>query len=176
MNSPLTAAVSRTPKSCMRHRRKRTVCCPGRNRAGGSALDGLNAALVSVEHAAALDERLLPVAEALRGAVSYAEDAAHELRVYQEAIEFNPERLEEIDARLDQLRSLKRKYGETVEEIIGYGEELMAKLDRLENAEAREDELTAAISKGETALKSTSERLTKVRRKGSVRVHAWHPT
>ena len=139
----------------------------GAERGGGSALDALNAALSSVQHAAALDERLQPVADALQGAVSYAEDAAHELRVYQEAIEFNPERLEEIESRLDQLRSLKRKYGETVEEIIAYGEELTAKLDRLENAEAREDELTAAIEKAESRLGATAAKLTKVRTKGS---------
>jgi DNA repair protein RecN (Recombination protein N) len=139
----------------------------GAESGGGSALDALNSALSSVEHAAALDERLEPVAEALRGAVSYAEDAAHELRVYQEAVEFNPERLEEIEARLDQLRSLKRKYGETITEIIAYGEELTAKLDRLENAEAREDELSAAIEKADAALTATAAQLTKVRKKGS---------
>ncbi len=140
----------------------------GAERGGGSALDALNSALASVEHAAGLDDRLQPVAEALRGAVSFAEDASHELRVYQEAVEFNPERLEEIDSRLDLLRSLKRKYGETVDEIIAYGQQLTAKLDRLENAEAREDELNAAIAKGETTLAATAARLTKVRQKGSV--------
>ena len=143
----------------------------GGERGGGGALDALNSALAAVEHAAALDERLQPVAEALRGAVSYAEDASHELRVYQEAVEFNPERLEEIDTRLDQLRTLKRKYGETVEEIIAYGQELAAKLDRLENAEAREDELNAAIDKAEAALNHTAARLTKAR-KGACREFA----
>lgn len=139
----------------------------GGERGASGALDALNSALVSVEHAAALDERLNTVAEALREAVSYAEDASHDLRTYQESVEFNPERLEEIEGRLDSLRALKRKYGETVEEIIAYGEELTDKLDRLENAEAREDELTAAIAKAEAAVAQTAARLTKVRQKGS---------
>ena len=139
----------------------------GGERGSSGALDALNTALASVEHAAALDERLNSVAEALREAVSYAEDASHDLRTYQEGVEFNPERLEEIESRLDNLRALKRKYGETVEEIIAYGAELTAKLDRLENAEAREDELTAAVAKAEAALTQTAARLTKVRQKGS---------
>ncbi len=105
-----------------------------------------------MEHAAALDESLSPLAESLQSAVAYAEDAGRELRVYQETVEFNPERLEEIEARLDLLRTLKRKYGETVEEIIAYGEELAGKLDALENSEAREEELTAAIAKAEDKL------------------------
>lgn len=134
---------------------------------GAGALDSLNAALSAVEHAAALDENLSALAETLQSAVSYAEDAARELRVYQESVEFNPERLEEIEARLDLIRSLKRKYGETLDEIISYGEELTSKLDALENSEAREEELTAAIAKSEDKLSSAAGRLTKARRKAS---------
>ena len=134
---------------------------------GAGALDGLNAALSAVEHAAALDENLSALTETLQSAVSYAEDAARELRVYQESVEFNPERLEEIESRLDLIRSLKRKYGETLDEIICYGEELTAKLDALENSEAREEELTAAIAKSEDKLNAAAGRLTKARQKAS---------
>jgi DNA repair protein RecN (Recombination protein N) len=134
---------------------------------GSGALDALNTALSAVEHAAILDENLTVVAETLRSAVSYAEDAAHELRVYQETVEFNPERLEEIEARLDLLRTLKRKYGETLAEIIAYGEELTGKLDELENSEAREEELTTAIAKSEDKLNTAAARLTKARHKAS---------
>jgi len=136
----------------------------GGERGAGGALDALNAALASVEHAAALDETLSPVAESLQSAVAYAEDAGRELRVYQETIEFNPERLEELETRLDLLRNLKRKYGETVEEIIAYGLELAGKLDALEHSEAREEELTAAIAASEAALAKAAARLTKLRR------------
>jgi len=134
---------------------------------GGGALDALNAALVAVEHAAALDEALAPLAETLGSAVSYAEDAARELRVYQEGVEFNPERLEEIEGRLDLIRTLKRKYGETLDEIIAYGQELDGKLDALEHSEAREEELTQAITKSEAKLLAAAAKLTKTRRKAS---------
>jgi DNA repair protein RecN (Recombination protein N) len=134
---------------------------------GAGALDALNAALAAVEHVAALDESLAALAETLQSAISYAEDAARELRVYQESVEFNPERLEEIEARLDLIRTLKRKYGETLEEIIAYGEELTGKLDALENSEAREEELTLAIAKSEDGLNAVAARLTRARRKAS---------
>ena len=134
---------------------------------GAGALDALNAALAAVEHVAALDENLSPLAETLQSAVSYAEDAARELRVYQESVEFNPERLEEIEARLDLIRTLKRKYGDTLEEIIAYGAELAGKLDALENSEAREEGLTLAIAKVEDKLNAAAARLTKARRKAS---------
>ena len=130
----------------------------------GGVLDVLNAALVSVEHAAALDETLSPVADSLRNAVAYAEDAGRDLRVYQEAVEFNPERLEELETRLDLLRTLKRKYGETVDEILAYGSELTSKLEKLENSEAREEQLAAAILEADAALVKVAAKLTKLRR------------
>jgi DNA repair protein RecN (Recombination protein N) len=139
----------------------------GAERGAGGALDALNAALAAVQHAAALDEALAPLAETLGSAVSFAEDAAHDLRVYQETVEFNPERLEEIESRLDLIRTLKRKYGETLDEIIAYGQELGGKLDALEHSEAREEELTQAITRSEGKLQSAAAKLTKTRRKAS---------
>ena len=140
----------------------------GGDRGIGGALDALNAALSSVDHAVALDETLSPVAEALQSAVAYAEDAGRELRVYQETVEFNPERLEELEGRLELLRTLKRKYGDTVEEIIAYGIDLTNRLDALENSEAREEKLTVAIAENDAMLTSVAARLTKLRQKVSL--------
>ncbi len=144
----------------------------GGERGGGGALDPLNAALSAVEHAASLDENLAPLIETLQNAVVYAEDAARGLRVYQESVESNPERLEEIEARLDLIRTLRRKYGETIGEIIAYAADLNAKLDALENSEAREEELTTAIAATESKLNAAAGKLTAVRRKAAVKFAA----
>jgi len=135
----------------------------GAERARG-AVDLLNAALTSVDHAVVMDEELTPIAEALREAVSFAEDAARDLRRYQDGVEFNPERLEEIDNRLDTFKQLKRKYGETLEEILAYLTDVGEKLSRLENSEAREAELLTAIGKMEADVQSIAGKLTDLRR------------
>ncbi len=139
----------------------------GAERGSGGALDALNTALSAVEHAAGLDENLAPLIETLQSAVVFAEDAARGLRVYQETVEFNPERLEEIETRLDLIRTLKRKYGETLTEIIQYGAELTVKLDDLENSEAREEELTLGIANTESKLTSAAAKLTTLRKKAA---------
>ncbi len=144
----------------------------GAERGSGGALDALNAALSAVEHAAGLDENLAPLIETLQSAVVYAEDAARGLRVYQETVEFNPERLEEIEARLDLIRTLKRKYGETPAEIIAYGADLTAKLDDLEHSEAREEELTTSIAAAESKLTAMASKLTTLRKKAAVKFAA----
>ena len=144
----------------------------GGGRGTGGALDALNAALASVEHAAGLDENLAPLIETLQNAVVYAEDASRGLRVYQESVESNPERLEEIETRLDLIRTLKRKYGETVAEIIAYAADLNAKLDALENSEAREEALTQSIAAAESKLAAAAAKLSAVRRKAAVKFAA----
>jgi DNA repair protein RecN (Recombination protein N) len=138
----------------------------GAERARG-ALDLLNAAMVSVDHAVSMDENLQPIVEALRESISFAEDAARDLRRYQDAIEFNPERLEEIDNRLETFKQLKRKYGETLEEILTYLTEIGEKLSRLENSEAREAELLAAVDKAEREVQGFASRLTELRQAAS---------
>ncbi len=144
----------------------------GAERGSGGALDALNTALSAVEHAAGLDENLAPLIETLQSAVVYAEDAARGLRVYQETVEFNPERLEEIETRLDLIRTLKRKYGETLVEIIAYGTDLSAKLDDLEHSEAREEELTTGIASTESKLTAAASKLTTLRKKAAVKFAA----
>jgi DNA repair protein RecN (Recombination protein N) len=107
----------------------------------GGALDGLTTAVAEIEHAAKLDERLSPLLESLQNALYAAEEAARDVRNYRDEIEFNPERLDQIETRLDTLRTLKRKYGDTIEEVLRYREEIGARLETLENAEERIAEL-----------------------------------
>ncbi len=64
-------------------------------------------------------------------------DLALELRDYIENIEYNPQRLEDVEERIDIINSLKRKYGNTIEEILAYAEKAVADLDNITHAEAR---------------------------------------
>jgi DNA repair ATPase RecN len=52
-------------------------------------------------------------------------------------VEFNPERLQEVAERLDTLFGLKRKYGNTIEDILAYKEQAAAELDSLTHSEER---------------------------------------
>jgi len=61
-------------------------------------------------------------------------DISRELRAYQEQIEFNPRRLEQIEERLELLHTLKRKYGGSLETVLAYVEDARRQLDRIEHA------------------------------------------
>jgi DNA repair protein RecN (Recombination protein N) len=68
-------------------------------------------------------------------------DLAGGLRDYLDRIEFNPKRLEEVEERLDLFHNLKRKYGDTIPEILAYGEKAQTDLDAITHAEERLQEL-----------------------------------
>ncbi|MES2458956.1 MAG: AAA family ATPase, partial [Armatimonadota bacterium] len=131
------------------------------------ALEGLTAATAAIDHAAKLDERLAPLLEALNNALFVAEDAARDVRSYRDEIEFNPERLEEIETRLDTLKTLKKKYGDTLEEVLKYREEIGTRLETLENAETRIAELQATSDKLREKLEARAAKLTKARQKAA---------
>jgi DNA repair protein RecN (Recombination protein N) len=134
---------------------------------GGGALDLLSTAVAEVEHAAKIDERLTPLLESLQNALYVAEDAAREVRAYRDEIEFNPERLEEIEARLDTLKTLKRKYGDTLEEVLRYREEIGTRLETLENAEERIAALQGEVDRAQGELDKRAAKLTTARKKAA---------
>ncbi|MCX7854348.1 MAG: hypothetical protein N2383_16410, partial [Caldilineales bacterium] len=73
---------------------------------------------------------------------------ARTLRDYAEALEFNPERLAEVEERLELIANLKRKYGDAIEQILAYAAQAQQELEELSNREAR----TADLEHREEAL------------------------
>ena len=136
----------------------------GRGGANG-ATEGLRTAVAEIEHAVKWDEKLTPLLETLQNALYAAEDAAREVRDYRDSIEFNAERLEEIETRLDTLKTLKRKYGDSLEEVLRYREEIGQRLDTLENAEARIAALEGEVAQTGKELTRRAAALTAARKK-----------
>ena len=134
---------------------------------GGGALEALNSAIRLLEEAAELDATLQPTLDAIKSASYELEEAERDLVRYQDTVELNPERITQIEDRLELLRTLKRKYGDTVEEIIAYGSETAAKLDALEHSEERGAQLNSEIDKAANKLQKLSEELTKLRKKAA---------
>ena len=65
---------------------------------------------------------LKPVTEDLRTALYQMEEAGRTLGDYASRVEFDPTRLAEIEERLAELSTLKRKYGATVDDILTHRE------------------------------------------------------
>ena len=128
--------------------------------------DTLGEAVMALQGLAEVDTQLQPTIETLQAALYQVQDGARELRAYRDGIEFNPDRLQEINERLDLIRTLKKKYGETIEEVIGYGDELRDKLELLTHSEERTGELQAEIEFLEAKVMADAKQLSALRLKG----------
>jgi len=129
-----------------------------------AAVDLLAAAAREIEAAAALDPALAPISEGLQTALIAAQDAVSELRSYQEGVEFNPERLEQVQERLDLLRRLKKKYGDTIEDVLEYRKRIGGELHALTHSEERIGELEAELARRAAAMDLLAQELSTARR------------
>ena len=101
-----------------------------------SAHEMLGKAVAELKAVRGLDDRLQTIGANLEAVLYQAEEIARDLRAYLDQIDPDPKRLEELEERLDLLRQLKRKYGNSLAEILDYAQEAATELDKLEHSEA----------------------------------------
>lgn len=87
------------------------------------------------------DEAQAPKLETLQGLIYQLSELSSELQSYLDKLEFNPSRLDFVEERLELINTLKRKYAETLAEIIEAGAKAVEELKRIENSESRIAEL-----------------------------------
>ncbi|MGH2494023.1 MAG: DNA repair protein RecN [Ktedonobacteraceae bacterium] len=114
-----------------------------------SALDLLRPALRSMNELARLDRELSEAETSLSEAIFQLEDVATSISSYESDIEDDPQRLADIEERLDLISRMKRKYGATIEEVLQRAEEDRAELDTIINR----DELVATLQKQDQQLR-----------------------
>jgi len=88
-----------------------------------------------------------------------------ELSRYAENVDIDPAQLQQLEARMDLLRSLKRKYGATLSEVMAFGAEAAAKLAALEGRDAELARINQALDALDATLLAAGKKLTAARRK-----------
>jgi len=130
---------------------------------GRSVLDALSEAEGQLAAMVRHDEDLEPLAKALETAAVQISDTCHELAGYRERVQFDPERLEEVEERLALITTLTRKYGESIETVLTFAEEARGELHRLTHSAERQDELLADIARIEAVLATKAVQLSALR-------------
>lgn len=121
---------------------------------GDETAEGLiTRARVALEQMAELDDTVKPALEELTSALMQARDASASIRSYAGTLERDPNRLEELEDRLDLIRSLKKKYGDSIEEILAYAGRARTELESIEFDRNHMDKLGEEVEQlgGETA-------------------------
>lgn len=127
------------------------------------AVDLLGEASNAASDAAQLDEALSGAASQLTDLYYTAKDVAADLVGRLDAYETNDAELDEIEQRLDLLYKLKRKYGDTVEDVIAFGQKAREELQNIQTSQERYDHLQVEKRRLYAQAREKAEALTQTR-------------
>jgi len=132
-----------------------------------SALSMAVSALGSVKDIAGLVEGQAETVRFLESATIAMEEASAGIRDFAAGLESDPRRLEEVEDRLDLVKGLKKKYGDTIADILDYRTRIGVELEGLEYADEEADSLRERLAGAEEALAELAGRLGEARRDGA---------
>ena len=135
-----------------------------------AATDLLGQAGRDLAELARIDPQMQALAQQIEDALSSVSDIAYELRGYLEEIEFNPNRLDQIEERLDLFNRLKRKYGGSLASALTHLEASVSELEKVEGVDEQIGEVKEKISQMKQLLSESGLELSDQRKLAAVRL------
>jgi DNA repair protein RecN (Recombination protein N) len=99
-------------------------------------LDWLAVAMDQLEDLSSIDESIKEIFESISNSYYILEDISYKLREKIDQMEYDPQRLDFIETRLNEINHLKRKYGRTVEEILQYAAKIEEEIETIQNRDS----------------------------------------
>lgn len=128
-------------------------------------LDWLGLAMNYLDDAASIEPHYKGLSESVSNSFYLIEEAMRNVRNELDVLEYDPERLNVIEDRLNEISQLKRKYGKTIEEILEYGAKIEEELDTLQNKETYIEKLQKELLLTQQDLAVEARELSDVRQK-----------
>ncbi len=138
----------------------------------GSVIERVTEVRRRLEKMSRIDPLLGPPSEACADAIYRIEDIVERLRAYLKSTEIDEGRLEALEARLDRLQRLKRKYGGSLEAVLETFARSAAELDAMENIAAEIETTKVRLDGLHAQLAVHVRRLSKKRRETAHRFQA----
>ncbi len=135
-----------------------------------SALDQVGTSRGDLQQAAHMDQRLEGLLEELEGVVAALEEVGRLLADYRYQLELNPDRLEQLEERLQLLQDLRRKYGRDMEQVLAYREWAAGELEKLQHQDMERDQLQEELNRSEEQLREQARELSRQRREAGCRL------
>lgn len=130
-------------------------------------LDWIGLAMSHMQEIAPFDANLGEISESLTNSYYVLEDLSYSIRNELDAIEFDPSRLNEIEARLNEINLLKRKYGKTIEDILEYSAKIEEELETLLDKDSFIEKLQKELQALEKDLSLEARELSTLRQKAA---------
>jgi len=125
----------------------------------------LNQSHSDISDLARVDEHLQPIADLLNNAIIQVQETISELRHYADSLELDPERLQDVEQRINAMHTLSRKHRVDAEDLVPLLPRLQQERDDLEQADIRLDGLLKQIQQAKDAFVKSAAKLTQGRKK-----------
>jgi DNA repair protein RecN (Recombination protein N) len=129
-----------------------------------TAADLLADGEMTLTHMVEYDSQLQSLLELVRDAMAAVMEVGRQINAYGEGLEADPQRLEEVDERIRELKQICRKYGPTLTEVIAYYEKIQSELAELNNSEQSIETLEQQEQLSLQELQQISHQLSQLRR------------
>ena len=135
-----------------------------------SVMDGLRGAMRSVEEIASFSSDIGAVSQEFSDVYYRLEDICRSLRDIKDRLTFNPEELDDAISRLELINSMKKKYGDSIEEVLQYFDFISSQIAVIENFETNKASLEQELKTAAAALRRACAELTEARKESAAQL------
>jgi len=134
-------------------------------RESGGIVDSLKSSLYDFKDITEMDRSASSIFEDYSEATYKLEEVSRELEAYKDKLMFDPKRLEEVEDRLDLIRQLKKKYGQSMDDINGFKDKTKNDLALLVNSDEEIGKLEDAVKRLSKEMLDMSLKLSVARKR-----------
>lgn len=130
-----------------------------------NALNSISIAIKKLEKIEDINIKYQKTLSSLKSNYYDLQEIAIDLNHYNSDTSFEEKERDEIENRIDEINDLKRKYGNTIEEILNYKNEVEEEIDKIENLEEKNKELKTELTKVTVEIEKRAIELHETRQK-----------
>ncbi len=128
-----------------------------------NTIDSLSMAIRALEKIEGIDKKYEKVSNSLKSSYYELQEIARDISGYKEDVYFDEEERNHIEERLDTIYSLKRKYGNSIQEILEYSKQIQEEIEHIENLEEYNNKLKIELKKIEKEMNILGKKMSTVR-------------
>ena len=133
------------------------------NEIGETSIDSVSNAIRALERVENLDTKYENTLNTLKSIYYDLQELSRDVKAFKEEMEFDEEERQRVEERVDLIRDLKRKYGNDIEEILRYKEEISNEVEKIENSEKYILNLKKELKNVKEKMNDLSIKMNKIR-------------
>ena len=128
-----------------------------------TTIDSLSMAIRALEKIESIDKKYEKASNSLKSSYYELQELARDINGYKEDVYFDEEERNNIEERLDTIYSLKRKYGNSIQEILEYNKQIQEEIEHIENLEEYNNKLKVELKNIQKEMNTLGKKISDVR-------------